>query len=223
MKPCQALPVGASIIEGVWEQIIHYPKGATPRPALFLDRDGAVLVEAHYLHEATKVALIPGAARVITRANERGIATILITNQAGIGYGYFGWDDFIDVQECLLDQLAAAGAALDGVFACPFHAEGEPPYRHPDHPARKPNPGMLLRAAEQLNIDLAASWIIGDRKSDLAAGRNAGIEGGQHVLTGHGGGEGEQAAALALDGGGFRAVASDNIADALNLIPMLKV
>ncbi len=222
MKPCQALPVGASIVEGVWEQIIHYPKNETPRPALFLDRDGAVLVETHYLCEAAKAALIPGAAGVIRQANELGIATILITNQAGIGLGYFGWDAFIDVQECMLDQLAAAGAALDGVFACPFHAKSEPPYRHPEHPARKPNPGMLLRAAEHLNIDLAASWIIGDRRSDLAAGKNAGIEGGQHVLTGHGGSEGEQAAALALDDGGFKAVPAASIADALNLIPMLK-
>jgi len=223
MKPCQALPPGAAITDGLWEQVIHYPQGKDSRPALFLDRDGAVLVEAHYLQRTEDVALIPGAVAVIRRANTLGVPTILVTNQAGIGYGYFGWDAFIGVQECFLDMLAAEDVRLDGVFACPFHVKGEPPYQHPDHPARKPNPGMLLRARDLLNIDLEKSWIIGDRQADLLAGKNAGLAGGQHVLTGHGGREGEQAAALALNDDTFSALASDSIAEALDLIPILRI
>ena len=114
---------------------------------------------------------------------------VLITNQAGIGRGYYGWAEFQAVQERITADLAARGATFDMVLACPFPAAGQPPYRHPAHPCRKPRPGMILRAAEALGLDLAGSWIVGDRATDLEAGRAAGLAGGVHVLTGHGAGE----------------------------------
>ncbi len=218
------LPPGAAIDdEGVWTQVLAPPPGPLGPPgraALFLDRDGVVNQDVGYLCRAGDVRLIPGAAEVIARANRLGVPVVVVTNQAGIAYGYFGWDAFIAVQERIVGDLAAAGARLDGVFACPHHATGKPPYRHPDHPARKPNPGMLLRAAGMLGLDLAASWIVGDHAKDLEAGRNAGLAGGLHVLTGHGGHDGQRQAALAIDG--LRTLAAESIADALRLVPLLR-
>ena len=133
-----------------------------------------VIDEVHYLRRARDVRLVAGAAKVIAEANRRRVAVVLVTNQAGIGRGIYGWPEFARVQERIVADLAAAGARLDAVYACPHHAEGRAPYDHPDHPARKPNPGMLSRAVEALALDAGASWIVGDRASDLEAGRGAG-------------------------------------------------
>jgi len=220
--PCSALPPGASIDEeDVWMQVIrHAPDGAV-RAALFLDRDGVVVEEVHYLHRLEDTRLVPGAADVISRANGRGIPVVLVTNQAGIGRGIYGWDDFISVQEKILDDLARLDARVDGVFACPHHADGPPPYNHPDHPARKPNPGMLLRAARLLKLDLSASWIVGDRAADLMAGRRAGLAGGVHVFRGHGSTGSEREDALGLAEDGFLVRGAPSILEASELVPLL--
>ena len=104
------------------------------------------------------------------------------------------------------------------VLACPFHAAGQPPYRHLDHPFRKPRPGMILRAAEMLGLDLAGSWVVGDRAIDLEAGRAAGLAGGVHVLTGHG--AAERGAALELATGEFRTLGAESIAEVPALLPL---
>ena len=122
------LPEGAVFDDGVLTQVRRPLQGAGKRPALFLDRDGAVVIEAHYLHKVEDVELIPGAAATIAAANKNGIPVIFVTNQAGIGYGYFGWPDFFAVQERILSDLAAEGAFVDAVYACPFHEKGKPPY-----------------------------------------------------------------------------------------------
>jgi len=216
-----SLPQGAAIDdEGVYTQVLSHPSGSLKRPALFLDRDGVVVVEAHYLHKVEDAKLIPGAARIIALATRADIPVILITNQAGIGYGYFGWNEFILVQDKILSDLSREGASVSGVFACPHHARGKPPYNHPDHPARKPNPGMLLKAAEMMSIDLPASWVVGDRAIDMEAGRNAGLSGGLHVLTGHGSREGERDAALAMAGKEFTVHTGESINDADRMLPI---
>jgi D-glycero-D-manno-heptose 1,7-bisphosphate phosphatase len=143
-------------------------------PAVFLDRDGTLNEEIGYLHRAEDVALVPGAAQAVARLNARGIPVIVVTNQAGIGKGKYGWDDYHTVMARIAELLAAAGAHLDASYAAPHHPQAEGPYRHPDHPDRKPNPGMLLRAAGEHGLDLARSWMIGDKALDLEAGRNAG-------------------------------------------------
>ena len=215
------LPDGASIdSDGVWTQIISAP--GRGRAALFLDRDGVVIEEGHYLCRADDVRVIPGAARVISAANGLGVPVVIVTNQGGIGRGFYGWDDFAAVQERIIEELAAVGARVDGVYASPFHPEGVAPYDRADHPARKPNPGMILMAADSLELDLARSWIIGDHASDLMAAKRAGLAGGLHVLTGHGTHDGEREAAMALIGTGFRALAADSIADAHVLVPLLE-
>ena len=198
------VPVGAGI-----------PTGAAPRrPALFLDRDGVVVEEVHFLHRPEDVRLVPGAARVLAAARRRGIAVVLATNQSGIARGFFGWEAFAAVQSRLEALLAGEGAAFDMVLACPFHPDGDPPYRR-EHPCRKPQPGMLLRAAERLGLDLGASWVVGDRARDLEAGRRAGCAGGLHVLTGHG--AGERAGAERLEAPHFEVRSGESLAEARSL------
>ncbi len=189
------------------------------RPALFLDRDGVLVAEVGYLHRPEDVRLVPGAAALIVAANRAGLATVLVTNQAGIGRGTYGWAEFQATQERISADLAAAGAALDMVLACPFHPEAEPPYRHPDHPCRKPRPGMIQRAAERLGLGLSGSWIVGDRAIDMAAGRAAGLAGGAQVLTGHG--AAERDAALEVATGRFRVLGAESVAEVPALLPLL--
>lgn len=217
------LPAGADIDgEYLFSQVLNRAQGTGRRGGLFLDRDGAVIEEVHYLHRPGDVKLIAGAAEVIAAANRLGVPVVVVTNQAGIGRGRYGWGDFIAVHERLNDDLAAAGAFVNGVFACPHHGDGKPPYDRADHPWRKPNPGMLLAAAERLPLDLGQSWIVGDRATDLEAGRNAGLAGGVHVATGYGGEAAERTRALALGGDGFKALAAATIAEARALLPSLE-
>ena len=143
-------------------------------PAVFIDRDGTLNEEVGYLHRPEDVVLIPGAGAALARLNALGIPVLVVTNQAGIGKGKYQWEDFHAVMQRIGELLAQAGAHMDGVYAAPHHPRGVGEYGHPDHPDRKPNPGMLLRAAEEHGIDLARSWMIGDKELDLAAGRNAG-------------------------------------------------
>lgn len=186
---------------GLWSEVLS-PRTATEgRAALFLDRDGVLVEEVNYLHRPQDARLIDGAIDVIGRANAQGIAVVVVTNQAGIGRRYYDWIHFIAVQAKITGMLGTAGVHLDAVFACPHHADARPPYQHPDHPARKPNPGMIVMAGGLLGLDLAASWIVGDRSSDVRAGLNGGLAGGVQVATGHGsrGNERDTAKALATD------------------------
>lgn len=215
------LPRNAPIDDaGIWAQVLRPPPGGAPRPALFLDRDGTMVEEVYYLHRVEDVRWIAGALSVIAEANRHGVAVVIATNQAGVGHGYFGWEAFAAVQEKIVQDLAEEGAFVDAVYACPYHGEAKAPYDHPSHPARKPNPGMLLGAAGDLGIDLARSWIIGDRAWDIEAGLRAGIAGGLHVLSGYGADAGERQTALALAGNGFRVLAGATIADALERVPL---
>ena len=198
------------LVEGCWCEALRPADRGAPRPALFLDRDGVVAVERHFLRRVEDVALIDGAAAAIAAANRAGLPVVLVSNQSGIARGLLGWAEFAAVQREILARLAAAGARLDLVLACPFH---------PDHPWRKPNPGMLLEAARRLPIDLARSLLVGDKADDLRAGRAAGLRQGAHVLTGHGRAERDAAAALA--GPGFAVRLWDSLAGGLASIASL--
>ncbi len=215
-------PPGARFTDGVWTQTLSMAYATKDRPALFLDRDGVLVEEAHYLHKVEDVQLTPNAASVVKAANERNVPVILVTNQAGIGYGYFNWDAFVAVQERILSDLADGDAFVDGVFACPFHAKGQGVFAHDNHPARKPNPGMLWLARDLMGIDLHASWIVGDRALDMLAGKNAGCQGGVHVFTGHGSKEGERDAALAVSSDKYPVKTAANLGEARSLIPLLR-
>jgi len=175
-------------IDGVYfdPRVPRAAEGAAPRPAVFLDRDGCVIELGDYLHTPADVRLIDGAATVIAEWNRRGVPVVIVTNQSGIGRGYYDWDAFIATQAEVDRQLALGGAKVDAVVACPFHADALPPYQHPDHSARKPNPGMLRLAADWMKLDLRQSWIVGDSLSDMKLVETARLAGGVHVMTGYG-------------------------------------
>jgi D-glycero-D-manno-heptose 1,7-bisphosphate phosphatase len=201
---------------GIWCQILRHP---TPgRPALFLDRDGVVIEDTGYLRRADGTVVIPGAADVIAAANRWEVPVIIVTNQSGIARGYYGWAEFKSVQEAIVALLATKGANINAVYACAHHPQGEGDLAHPDHPARKPNPGMLLRAASALRLDLKSSWLVGDKADDVEAAKRAGIAGALLVATGFGSAERERAATLATPA--FQVRFGDSIADA-RMLPVL--
>lgn len=158
------------------------------RPALFLDRDGTLNEEVDYLHRPEDLALIPGAAEALAKVNAAGIPVVVVTNQSGIGRGYYGWPEFEAVMDRMAEHLAEAGARIDATYASPHHEKGRGDYAVADHPERKPNPGMLQRAAEEHGLDLTRSWMVGDKALDVEAGRRAGCRTAL-VLTGYGKGE----------------------------------
>ena len=148
------------------------------RPAAFLDRDGVLIVDCGYPHRPDQLVLIPGAAEAVKRLNDAGFVTVIVTNQSGVARGLFSEETMHGFNALLVQRLAEAGAHIDAVYACPFHSEGRvEAYLHPDHPDRKPNPGMLLRAMADHNIDPAKSFMIGDQPSDMEAARRAGVPG----------------------------------------------
>jgi len=199
--------------DGVWCEV--FPDCCRGAPALFLDRDGVVVEEVDYLHRVEDIRIGPDAAAVISAANANAIPVVLVTNQAGIGRGYYGWAEFCAVQQAIQSVMAKEGARFDAIYACPHHREGKGAFAHPDHPARKPNPGMLQRAAAALDIDLTRSWLVGDRAIDVEAAKRAGLAGALHVLTGYG--QAERVPALALSGPRFEVRGAVSIAGALML------
>jgi D-glycero-D-manno-heptose 1,7-bisphosphate phosphatase len=143
------------------------------RPALFLDRDGTLNVDTGYVDRPDRVHLLPGAAAAVARARARGFLVVVISNQSGIGRGYFDAAALEAVNARLRELLAGddPGAVLDALYVCP-HAPPVPGQAPCD--CRKPAPGLILRAAREHGIDLARSWMVGDKPDDVAAGRAAG-------------------------------------------------
>jgi D-glycero-D-manno-heptose 1,7-bisphosphate phosphatase len=179
-----------------------------------------VLVEeTGYLCRATDIIVIPGAIDVISAANKRGVPVVMVTNQSGIGRGYYGWNEFRSVQDALITMLADRDAKINAVYACAHHPDATGILAHPDHPARKPNPGMLLQAASDLALDLKSSWLVGDKAHDIEAAKRAGIAGALQVATGHGAAERQHAAKVnALN---FEVRFGRSVVDAMTL-PILK-
>lgn len=144
------------------------------KPAIFLDRDGTLNEEVDFLSDPEQLVLIPGAAAAVARLNALGIPVVVVTNQSGIGRGRYGWEDFAAVMNRMGTLLAEENAQIDAVYASPHHAHALGEYAVADHPERKPNPGMLVRAAQEHGLDLDRSWMVGDKAIDLEAGRRAG-------------------------------------------------
>jgi D-glycero-D-manno-heptose 1,7-bisphosphate phosphatase len=156
----------------IWEQRFNSLDGP-PRPALFLDRDGVINKDAGYVGDPKDVVMNTWAIDLILEANGLGFPTVVVTNQSGVGRGYFTWHEFWRVQEKIASEMSAAGARLDLVLACGSNPDGKDVRSIAALPMRKPNPGMILRAAEVLPIDLRRSVLVGDRASDLAAAATA--------------------------------------------------
>ncbi len=196
--------------DGTWRE---YALRRSSGPALFLDRDGVIVEETGYLHEPDKVRLVAGITDIMGRANARGVAVIVVTNQGGIGRGLFRWEDFAAVQVEIARRLSRAGVHWDGVLASPFGPG--------DSLMRKPRPGMLLAAATALGIDRAASWIIGDRETDIEAGHAAGLAGGFMVGDGYSRGERQRALGFGEPGPCYQVHAVSAPADAVAHLPFL--
>lgn len=139
-------------------------------PAIFIDRDGTLIEEVDYLANPQGVVLIPGAARALVALREGGYKLVLVTNQSGIARGMFDEETLRKIHAFLQSTLAEHGASLDGLYHCPHH----PDFGSPPCSCRKPAPGMIMQAAQDLNLDLERSWMIGDAVRDTDAGRAAG-------------------------------------------------
>lgn len=153
------------------------------RPAAFFDRDGVFNVDIGYASRPDALVWIAGGPAAVRRLNDLGYLVILVTNQSGIGRGYYDEAAMHAVHEALAAHLATAGGHIDAIYFAPHHeAAVQERYRHPDHPDRKPNPGMLLRAMRDFAIDRSRSFLIGDKPSDMEAARRAGVTG--HLFAG---------------------------------------
>jgi D-glycero-D-manno-heptose 1,7-bisphosphate phosphatase len=160
------------------------------RPAVFIDRDGTISEEVGYVNHPSRFRLFPFSTAAIKLLNDSGWLAILITNQAGVARGYFSEDVITSVHDRLRSDLEGGSARLDAIYYCAHHPTvGEPPYRF-DCDCRKPKPGLIERAAQDLEIDLQASWMVGDRYGDVELARNAGLHAAL-VLSGYGRGEWE--------------------------------
>jgi D-glycero-D-manno-heptose 1,7-bisphosphate phosphatase len=136
---------------------------SAPRPAAFLDRDGTIIEDVDYISRPEDVRLLPDAAEAIAALNEAGIPVIVVSNQSGIGRGYFTYDEYQRVQARVEEVLGANGAHLDAIYICPHT-----PYDKPPCGCRKPKVELFHRAASDHGLDLARSWYVGDLWRDVA-------------------------------------------------------
>jgi D-glycero-D-manno-heptose 1,7-bisphosphate phosphatase len=155
-----------------------------------MDRDGTISEEIGYVNHPSRYRVFPYSADAVRLLNEAGWLAILVTNQAGVARGYFTEELIGEVHGVLKRELNERGAQLDAIYYCAHHPTvGESPYRF-DCDCRKPKPGLIRRAAAEFDIDLAQSWMIGDRYSDIELARNAQVH-SAFVLSGYGRGEWE--------------------------------
>jgi len=151
------------------------------RPVVFLDRDGTINVDRHYLSDPGQMELLPGAAAGLRRMRGLGYALVVVTNQSGIARGLFDFARLEEIHARLTAILAAEGVVLDGIYVCPHGPES-------DCDCRKPRPGLALRAAAELSLDLGRAVMIGDKAADIGFGRAIGAV-SILVRTGYGAGE----------------------------------
>lgn len=142
---------------------------AKMKPAIFLDRDGTINRDIGYLSEPEKFKLLPNALEGLKKMQDMGYRLVIVTNQGGIGLGYFTKEDFYRVNKKMLTEISKAGILLDKIYFCP-HSKAE------NCPCRKPATGLVTRAQQELNIDLAQSYVIGDSAVDIETGANSSMK-----------------------------------------------
>jgi len=144
------------------------------RRAIFLDRDGTLVERRHYPRHPEELCLYPGIGPLLRTAQQAGFALVVVTNQSGIAHGYFTMADLAAMHAGLAHALAAWDVRLDGIYVCPHHPDGIIAPFAISCTCRKPAPGLLLQAAEDLNLTLNHSWMIGDILADIEAGKRVG-------------------------------------------------
>ena len=149
------------------------------KPAVFLDRDGVLIEERNYLRRVEDVAFLPGAAAALKRLSDAGLKLFIVSNQSGVGRGYFTLADVERVNEHLLGELARDGVRFEKIYIAP-EAPGQPSR------GRKPSPQFLFDARDEFNLNLAESFMVGDKLIDLECGWNAGVKKSILVRTGYG-------------------------------------
>jgi D,D-heptose 1,7-bisphosphate phosphatase len=153
--------------------------------AVFLDRDGLINEELwDYVKSPEEFRLLPKAPDAIRLLNKKGILVIVVSNQAGIAKGHYDEETLKEIHDLMEKELSRYGARIDGIYYCPHHPDGKGIYRV-NCSCRKPNPGMLLKAAEDFVLNLKRCWMVGDKLSDIEAGKRAGCK-TILVLTGYG-------------------------------------
>jgi D,D-heptose 1,7-bisphosphate phosphatase len=145
-----------------------------PRPGVLLDRDGTIIVDHGYVGSVDRVEFIDGALGAIGRFNEANIPVAVVSNQAGVARGFYGIADVAQVHQHITDRLAEHGAYVDLYLYCPYHPEGVVEAFARTSEDRKPRPGMAMAAATALNLDLTASWVVGDRPEDIGLAESVG-------------------------------------------------
>jgi D-glycero-D-manno-heptose 1,7-bisphosphate phosphatase len=155
------------------------------RRAVFLDRDGTINVEVGYLSRPEDFALIDGSGPAIRRLNEAGFLVVVVSNQSGVARGYFGEEAVARVNETMVAELERFDARLDAIYYCPHYPEGTVEAYRRRCGCRKPEPGMVLKAREELDIDVSGSYVVGDHRGDILLAKNVGAR-SILVVTGHG-------------------------------------
>jgi D-glycero-D-manno-heptose 1,7-bisphosphate phosphatase len=146
------------------------------RGAIFFDRDGVLNEDRGFVGRIEDFRWIEGAREAVRMVNEAGLHAIVVTNQAGVARGFYSEDDVRTLHNWMNRDLAAVGARIDAFYYCPYHEEATiANYRIPDHPDRKPNPGMILKGLRDFGVEAGRSVLIGDKASDIEAARRAGI------------------------------------------------
>lgn len=145
------------------------------KKALFLDRDGVINIEKNYVYKIEDFEFMDGIFNLAIDAVEKGYLIIVITNQAGIGRGYYSEEEYLRLTQWMMVQFENKGVEVSRVYHCPYHAEAGIGEYKKDSYDRKPQPGMLYRAKDELDIDLTQSVLVGDKMSDIEAGLNAGL------------------------------------------------
>jgi len=148
-----------------------------PRKAVFLDKDGTIVPETGGRIADPNAQPVPGAVPAIRKLRDAGFLIVVVTNQAAVARGFFTESDLAAAHTALLDRFAAAGAPIDAIYYCPHLPDGSVPQYAVECDCRKPKPGLLLRAAQELDIDLAASYLIGDAERDAQAAQAAACKG----------------------------------------------
>jgi D-glycero-D-manno-heptose 1,7-bisphosphate phosphatase len=154
------------------------PSETQRRFLVIFDRDGVLNVDTGYAYDPARLEWMPGAKAAVARVNAAGAVAVIATNQSGIGRGYYSEDQMNAFHAEMVRQLAAEGARIDAIYFAPHHEDAaEDRYRVADHPDRKPNPGMLLKALAEFGIAPGDAIMIGDKSSDMEAAARAGVAG----------------------------------------------